>query len=410
MKFMRKAALPAILALIFAFSGCGDLYRPVAVPILQPGGDPDVLRHAVVLSNNNGDIGGTTHLNVSGDTRVAIRALGHDPVHALLLPPGLTRVYVANKGDDTVSSYPALALGTAPTTITLPQGSAPSFLHSTQASRVFVALSGTNRVGVITVAQDVMTDEIPVGTNPVMLAQTPDGSKVYVVNQGSNSVTEIATADLSVTRTITVDTNNSPAFSSPVWAVVTPDSTTVYVLNQGNGTISAIDTATGNVTPAPDPGLGAGAEHMIFDRRLKRLYVAHTNANSMSVFKADVNPPVFLRNVPVGTAPKSVTALADGTRAYVANSGSNNVSVIDANSLTEKKRIAVGANPVWIESSPDASKVYVANRDSERQLQGGGIHLGDISIIRTVSDTEATEADKRPLSGQPRPIFITVSP
>ena len=51
---------------------------------------------------------------------------------------------------------------------------------------------------------------ILVGTEPFGVAVTPDGSKVYVANQGSNSVSVIATASNTVTDTIT-----DPSFSAP---------------------------------------------------------------------------------------------------------------------------------------------------------------------------------------------------
>ena len=51
-----------------------------------------------------------------------------------------------------------------------------------------------------------MTATIPVGY-PVGVAVTPDGSKVYVANVDSNSVSVINTAKNTVTATITVGTN-----------------------------------------------------------------------------------------------------------------------------------------------------------------------------------------------------------
>ena len=66
--------------------------------------------------------------------------------------------------------------------------------------------------------------------------------------------------------------------------------------------------------------------------------------------------------------------------AYVANGGSNSVSVIDtaANAVTGSP-ITVGANPRGIAVSPDGSRVYVANFGSN-----------SVSVIDTASDSVVT--------------------
>jgi YVTN family beta-propeller protein len=50
-------------------------------------------------------------------------------------------------------------------------------------------------------------------------------------------------------------------------------------------------------------------------------------------------------SVDVGVAPDWVTLTPDGRTAYVANAGSNNVSVIDLRAMREVVRIPVGQVP-----------------------------------------------------------------
>jgi YVTN family beta-propeller protein len=50
-------------------------------------------------------------------------------------------------------------------------------------------------------------------------------------------------------------------------------------------------------------------------------------------------------SVDVGTAPDWVTLTPDGKSAYVANAGSNSVSVVDVSALKEITRIGVGQVP-----------------------------------------------------------------
>jgi YVTN family beta-propeller protein len=75
------------------------------------------------------------------------------------------------------------------------------------------------------------------------VAVTPDGSKVYVANLGSKTVSVIDTATNTVVGPpIPVD----GAFG----VAVTPDGSKVYVANVGQpGIVSVIDTATNTVAP-----------------------------------------------------------------------------------------------------------------------------------------------------------------
>ena len=120
------------------------------------------------------------------------------------------------------------------------------------------------------------------------------------------------------------------------------------------------------------------------DPVLNRLYVTNTGDNTVSVFDATnvnlTNQPAMptLATVRVGTGPIGVTALANGTKFYVANAGSNDVTVVSASSYSVLSTVplAAGADPVWIASDPTASKVYVANQGTT-----------NTTIIQTSNDT-----------------------
>ena len=84
---------------------------------------------------------------------------------------------------------------------------------------------------------------------------------------------------------------------------------------------------------------------------------------------ASVAPPI-----PVGVAPNEVTFSPDGTVAYSANSGSNDISVIDvASGTTVGLPIPVDAQPVSIAFVPNGSAAYVASNG------------GTVSVIDTAS-------------------------
>jgi len=372
MKLQRTAGIAALLFLVLAWTSCGDVFRPVATPTFPPGGDPAALKHAIIVDTNGTASGSTYHIDVSGDTLDTVQPTGVNPVHAALLSTQ-GRIYIANQGSDSITSYTPFLQGGTTRTLSLPAGAVPVFVHSTQTSNFYVAESGLDRIGVISVGQDLLTAEVQLapGATPVALSQTLAGDKLYSINNGTNDVTVIATVDRSIVKSVPVGT-------APVWAVISSDGARLYVLNQGSDTVTVMETVTDTVLNTVALPGGSGSTFMVFDPRLLRVYVANTAGSSVSIINADRNSPNFLTvtTVPVGAAPTSVTALADGSRAYVANSGSTTVSVINTLNNTVMRTVTVGTAPLSVGSAPDSSRVYAANSGSN-----------NTSVIRTSDDT-----------------------
>lgn len=394
----RTRYLPALvlIALCLFLAGCGDTYRPIAIPILQPGGDPQTTRVATVVNNNNGGPGSTTTVDATGDTNIGNFQVGNDPVHAAFWFGSSSRIYVANRGADSVSYFAPASIGSTVSVITLPAGARPVYVSSVGVSFVYVAESGTNNVALIDAGLGILSKELPVGINPVAIAQTPDGQRAYVANKGSNTVSVIDTVNQAIDVTL-------PTGSSPVWVTAKSDSSVVYVLNQGSGTVTVIDAV--NKVIVGTLNVGALPSMMVFDNVNHRLYVANTGSNTVSVFNADPQMPVLLTTVTVGNGPASIAPLPDGSRFYVANAGcadavnltgctGNTVSVVDALSFTVRKTVTVGNAPVALAATPESTKVIVANRDSN-----------NINDIRTLDDTVIATIN----SASPRPVWVVMN-
>ena len=401
-------------------SGCGNTFRPIAQAIPQAGGDPGLTKNAIILSSYGSSPGTATHIDVSGDTTVAVHTLGANPVHAGFA--GGVRFIAANKTEDTLTEYLTFGgAGISTITISLPTGSCPVFVQSRENLNAYVANNCAGTVSVISLTTLNLRNTVAVGSGPVGLAELPGGSKVYVANQGSNSVTVINTSDLS-TSTITAGIGSAPSYIE-----ASSDSACVYVANQASGTVSTINTATDTVVAAP-LAVGAGPNFLRFDATLRRLYVVNTAGNSVSVIAHIVDTagnctPSLLTTTPiaVGAQPTSMAVLADGTRAYVTNRGSNSVSVIDASSLQVRKTIdltnvsglpsgtAAGLGPISVDAAPDSSRVYTANHDS-----------GNFSIIQTGNDslfnnvpapqTPTCNTSQPATCPAPQPNFVLVTP
>jgi YVTN family beta-propeller protein len=342
--------LPTLLCV-----SCGQVYRPVVIPCSEgniPGcpveAPPTPANfHAVfaISANAPNNPGGALQIDVSGDSIIAETPtsdesepnLGDNPTHIAIVPND-SRVFVASAGSvlpggiDVVSSFtPAVqapfATGFGPvSTIFLPTGSQPVFLNTTQNNALYVANFGTNSISAVNAFTNVISNTAPVGLNPVSLAETPNGIKLYVANQGDSTVSSLNVANLSA--------NVVSGFTgiNPVWVVARGDSQKVYVLTQGDGQLVTIDTATDKVTSSLS--VGVGANFLLYDPHLNRLYVTNPVTSSVYVFSdtggANDTPSLLTQltipglsattcagcSVPV---PVSVTALPDGSRFYVAS-------------------------------------------------------------------------------------------
>lgn len=432
------AGLLTVLALAMLALGCGDIFRPVAVPITGPPGDPQPTSFAFVVGQNApANFGDALQVNVPGDSAVFATPTGVGPVHAAFLPPGESRIYIANRDDDSLTTYLPSLTTITPTTLNLPSGSRPVYLATTESSKMYVANAGGNTVGVIDGNQSALSTLVPVGNTPVALAETSDGKKLYVVNQGDGTVSVMDTATDKVLYNITVGT-------APIWAKFSPDGLQLYVLNQGSGTVTVIDTATDAVVTTLTAG--TSPVHMFVDKQFNRLYVVDgTSSNNLWIFDASVDPPKPLTTVTVQPAPTaavpplptSVTVLANGQKAYVASLQPNTpsagkvtvwVSVINATSNTVQKNLSFPAVtavcnpsnvpftqtggvrfPAFAASSSNSNRVYISSCDA------GAVHIVNTSNDSFVTDVTMPVSafpPSSPTSPPPpeQPVFVVPGP
>jgi YVTN family beta-propeller protein len=204
----------------------------------------------------------------------------------------------------------------------------PVFVNSTENAFMYVANYNSNSVATINTNSNAVTNTAIVGANPVSLAETPNALKLYVANQGSNTVSSLNPIDLTP--------NAVTGFTgvAPVWLVARGDSQKVYVLTQGDGQLVTIDVGSDTVTSSLP--VGVGANFIFLDPTLNRLYVTNPITQTVYVFSdtgglsggvvSDV--PNLLGTISFNTGstpcpgggciPISVTALLDGSRFYVA--------------------------------------------------------------------------------------------
>jgi YVTN family beta-propeller protein len=242
-------------------------------------------------------------------------------------------VYVVDLSGSTISVFTM-----NPTTGTLAAiagspfaaGSVPNSMAITPSvvRAVYITNEGSKTVSVINASANTVVATVKVGPNPVDAALTPNGATAYITNAGEDTVSVINTATNSLLATLKVGWH-------PVDAAVTPDGSSVYVTNAGSDSVSVINTASNTVVAT----IPVGNEFPVHFR--------------WSFFDRWRRPD-----------PVHVAISPDGTRAYVTNAGSDNVSVINTATHAVKATVKVGRNPLDVAVTPDGAKAYVTNAGS----------------------------------------------
>src|SRR6202035_514425 len=118
---------------------------------------------------------------------------------------------------------------------------------------------------------------------------------------------------------------------------VSPDGTRVYVVNNASDTVSVIDIATNTVVSTF--AVGSHPRGVAVNPNGTRTFVANRDSNTVSVIDTATNT--------VGANPFGVSFSPDGTRAYVTNQTSNDVAIIDTANNTVISTVSVGQSPVF---------------------------------------------------------------
>src|SRR5262249_5197028 len=111
------------------------------------------------------------------------------------------------------------------------------------------------------------------------------------------------------------------------------------------------------------------------------LAAVNPDNNTVSLFDLRMERNRLLAEVPVQTEPNGVALLPDGSKAYIANTGSGTVSVMLLNIRNgfisrPFKHIVVGTEPYGLALTPNGRKLYVSNARSN-----------SVSVIDTTTDT-----------------------
>lgn len=421
---VRLVQASAALTVAALFAGCGNSYRPVITPINPTGPAAQPTSYAVVVSSPAANAPGVaTVIDYSGDSVLAQAPIGPNPF-AFTLDSNGANGYTVNS-DHTLTNFQVSASQPQEKNIyfsTLPATSQTIGLFSPTAGLWAPDLFG-NVIDVLAIngSAEAFKLAIPVATTPIAVVGLGSlGERLYSIaqnvpfdvtcNNAPTSVTQIGEADALEVSTFTVSAR-IPVGKCPVYGVPSPDGRRVFVLNRGDDTITVINsqnntldqctpftnqngqlvtchpslplsTAAG-LTGANVPAV-AGPVYGEYIPATQQLVVADYDGGTISLI--DVSLDEYGNDsqtfgttftIPVGNNPASVTALADGSRAYTADQTDGTVHIVNLTSHTVEKTLNVTGHPRTVVSTSNSlyGKVYVASPDATL-----------LTIIRTDQD------------------------
>ncbi len=343
-----------------------------------------------------------------------------------------TRLYVTNYGSSNVSvvdisgSAPSLvtnvAVGAYPRGIAFATVNGQPRVYVTRYSSSSVAVidATTNKQIDINPATKTTIDSIKVGANPQAITVSPDGTRAYVTNYGSRSVSVINTA------TNTLDGSAIAVGSKPAGLALSSDGSLLYVAN-GNDTVSVINTKTRTViTTVQIDSAPENNFHTMAVRSDGALIVTDMADKALRVvtYKRGNTAPVAITNPSVGTAnpnngaitgavnikdwdgdPLTYTTISGPTRGSV---GFNPVAGTYTYTPTQAARNAAAQNPgltdtftiratdpygVYKDTTPVTVGILPSGTNHAPVLQGAPTYVVDLDTGRVSGSFTVTDAD-----------------
>src|SRR5439155_19912182 len=242
------------------------------------------------------------------------------------MSPDRLKAYVSNDTSATVSVLDTVALTT---TATIRVGPHPQESAVTpDGGPLFLVHQATPTVTVIDTETNLVITDVFIGGHQAKdILFTLDGRFAYVANYSQGAVNVIDTASDQVTTI--------PTGAGPRRLAISPAGDRVFVTNNGADSVSAIDTQTQQVI-ATIP-VGHKPRGIAITPSGDAIYVGNVQSGTVSII--DSSTLTVIDTVPVGTKPWEVIITEDGTLAFVSSSVAGDVSVIDTATREGIKKI-----------------------------------------------------------------------
>jgi YVTN family beta-propeller protein len=181
----------------------------------------------------------------------------------------------------------------------------------------------------------------------------------------------------------------------PYALAVNPVTNKIYVADQGSDSVTVIDGATNGTTTL---AVGAAPSALAVNTVTDEIYVANYTGNTVTVIDGATNDTTTLA---AGTNPYFVSVNPVTNKIYVGHYSISNVTVIDG-TTNSTMTVATGIGPQAVAVNPVTDKVYVPNYNSATVTVITEVPYADTQV-RAVIDTlpgNTTRGSRPALAGK----------
>ena len=285
--------------------------------------------------------------------------VGSEP-HEVATNPKGTKGYITDVGEGSVAVVDLQAFKLLKT-IRSEGLDRPHGLHvSRDGRRLLLTSEGSHRLYLIDAERDVVDRAMTTTQSGAhMLAVGKGGSRMFVANRGSGSVTIGSAYNLSIREHV-------PVGGGPEGLAIDPKGRWLLVALQDSNEVVLLD-----------PGTLEEEHRLPVGRTPVRIAVTPdgstalvSNRDSGDVTVLDLNIPAVRGTVDVGERPGGLAIGGTGQRAWVCKNGSNDVAVLSIAELRVIDRIPAG-------NEPDGVAFVAASADPPKQGRGGAGRRGE---------------------------------
>ncbi len=243
----------------------------------------------------------------------------------------------------------------------IPVGSGPYGIAGNGTYAV-VAESQTGRVDIINLSTNtLLSTSIFAGTNPSMVAVTPNGTLAYVTGYGNNGANTTVDA-VSLNASSNFTTSSVSVGSGPIGIAIVNN--IVFVTNYGSNSWSYFP--VGSSSPTTVNSWGGGPISIAANASATQVYVANSTSNRVNVFQSNFNGTNtygVTTTITTGLYPDALLLVPNSTTLYVANANDNTLDVINTSSNSVVATIALpsGGHPNGLALTPDNATLMVMN-------------------------------------------------
>lgn len=227
-------------------------------------------------------------------------------------------------------------------------------------SKAYVTNTDSDDISVVNLESRKETERISIGGSPRGSVRfDPHKNYGYVSNCAGDTISVI---DLNRNREVSKITVGL----APRGLTLSPDGRYAFVSNSGDNSLSIIDLL--HRKEVRRVAMGENPRHMAILPSQNRLLVTQWGSDTLANINlsSGINEMGPLASIPVGNnaRPYSVTATADGSIAYVANTQADYMSVIDVATGHEKDRIKIGYGGRAVALSKDEKYAFATVENS----------------------------------------------